>query len=290
MHVPWISDERRSTIGVELDALARGIGGGLLFGMPLLFTMEMWWVGEFTGRPRTIAFLVIAFLINVALSRLGGFRSTRHGSLRTDVEQAIEAMAIGVVLSTVTLFALGRLNGATSPDVMLGTIAMQVVPLSLGVMVADVVFTPSSGRVHDSASGPTGSPLRELLSDVGATFAGAVFIGFAIAPTDEVPMLAVGMEPGNIIATVALALMASYVIVFASGFDPSHRAPHPGGLFQNPFSETMLSYAISLVAAAVMLVGFGQIDSGDPPHAALIKILVLAVPASIGGAGGRVVV
>lgn len=288
MRLPWTHAERRSNGRAELNSLARGIGGGMLFGMPLLFTMEMWWVGEHTGRARTIVFLVAAFLINVGLARLGGFRNARQ-SPRADVEQAIEAMAIGVLLSSATLFALGRLNGADSFDAMLGTIAMQVVPLSLGVMVADLVFAPDNGRAHGTG-GPSRSPRKELLNDVGATFAGAVFIGFAIAPTDEIPMLAVGMSSANVFATLMLSLLAGYTIVFASGFDPSHRSPHPGGLFQNPFSETLLSYVVSLATSAAMLIGFGQIGAGDPLHASLLKILVLAVPASIGGAGGRVVV
>jgi putative integral membrane protein (TIGR02587 family) len=169
-------------------------------------------------------------------------------------------------------------------------VAVQAIPLSLGAMVANLVFDPGSDRVHGSGGGDLGSPVRELLNDVGATFAGAIFIGFAIAPTEEIPMLASGLTSANLVAVVALSLVAGYLIVFASGFDPSHHGVHQGGLFQRPFSETILAYVVSIVAAFVMLVAFGQVSLDDPELAVATKVLILAVPASIGGAAGRVVV
>ena len=63
---------------------------------------------------------------------------------------------------------------------------------------------------------------------------------------------------------VAFTLVASYMIVFASGFDPAHRSVGSGGLFQAPFSETILAYVIALLVALAMLYGLGQVGSGDP--------------------------
>lgn len=261
----------------------------MLFGVPLLFTMEMWWIGEYAPRLALVAFLVAAFVINVALAHLSGFRRTEE-TLASDVAQAVEAMAVGVLLSLAVLATLGRFDGGMSMSGVLGMVAVQVVPLSLGAMVANLVFDPSSDRVHGDDDDTRGSPRAELLNDVGATFAGAIFIGFAVAPTDEVPMLAVGLNIWNLLALVALTLLAGYLIVFASGFDPSHHTEHQGGLFQHPLSETILAYIVSIIAATFMLVGFGQLSLDDPPLAMLTKVLVLAVPASIGGAAGRVVV
>ena len=260
----------------------------MLFGMPLMFTMEMWWIGEFTQHVRLLGFLAVAFLINLALSRMGGFRDD-DATLASDAAQACEAMAVAVVLSVAALFALGRLDAGASLESMLGTVVVQVLPLSIGVSIANLVFTPDTSRTDDG-DGDRGTPLQELRSDVVGTFIGAVFVAFAIAPTEEIPMLAAGVDGANVLAIVVLSLLAGYLIVFASGFDPSHHEPHQGGLFQRPFSETMLAYAVSIVASALMLWGFGQIALGDPPHEVLVRVLVLAVPASIGGAAGRVVV
>jgi putative integral membrane protein (TIGR02587 family) len=199
-------------------------------------------------------------------------------------------MAVGAVLSLAVLAALGRLDSHAGLEATLGVIAVQVIPLSLGAMIANLVFSPDADRAHGSDGDELGSPVSELLNDVGATFAGAIFIGFAVAPTEEIPMLAASLNIWNLTALLALSLLAGYLIVFASGFDPSHHGAHRGGLFQRPISETVLAYVVSLVAALVMLVGFGQLSLDDPALAVVTKVLVLAVPASIGGAAGRVVV
>ncbi len=269
--------------------LARAVGGAMLFGIPLLFTMEMWWIGESMQRAALLGFLAVVFLVNVALARLSGFRREQD-TLASDIGQAIEAMAIAALLSLAVLAALGRLGSRAGIEATLGEIAVQVIPLSLGAMVANLVFAPGSDRAHGDDGDELGSPVSELLNDVGATFAGAIFIGFAIAPTEEIPMLAAGLDIWNLLAVLALSLLAGYLIVFASGFDPSHHGPHHGGLFQRPLSETILAYVVSLIAALVMLIGFGQLSLDDPALSIVTKLLILGVPASIGGAAGRVVV
>lgn len=278
---PWLA---------ERDALARAVGGALLFGVPLLFTMEMWWIGESIHPVQLVAFLAVAFVANIVLARMSGFRSGTQ-NWAGDVAQACESMAIGVVISLIVLAALGRI-GVGDPFVsVIGIVAIQVVPLSLGAMVANLVFDPDVGRANDGGKvSDDENPWKELRSDVVATAAGAMFVGFAIAPTEEVPMLAAGLTLPTQLALLALALGAGYVIVFASGFDPMHRGKRVGGLFQHPFSETVLAFVISLACAMGLLLCFGQIALDDPFRTILLQSLVLAVPASIGGAAGRVVV
>lgn len=283
-----LTPSRDGQWSAEFVALARACGGAILFGIPLLFTMEMWWIGEYQPRQHLLALVGLAFLANVALAYLSGFRHHDAG-WRSDVAQAVEALGVGIVVSCVVLAALDRIDHDTSIDGIIGMVAVQVVPLSLGATVGNIVFDPSSGRTGEGG-GPSRAPLAELGNDVAATFVGAMFLGFAIAPTDEIPMIASSLEPWNLLAVVAMSLLASYVIVFASGFDPSHRQAHVGGLFQAPFSETMLSYVVSLVAAFVLLIAFGQVSLGSPLEFTLRELLVLGVPAAIGGAAGRVVV
>lgn len=273
----------------ERDALARASGGALLFGVPLLFTMEMWWIGEVVSPQRLGAMLAAAFLINVVLARLGGFRDGERG-WRGDVGEAVESIAVAVVFSAAILLALGRIDTGTPASAVIGVIGVQVVPLSLGATVANLVFSPDVGRASSGKQREHGTPMQELLNDVAATAAGALFIGFSIAPTGEVPMLAVSLGPVTSVAVLLLTMIAGYMIVFASGFDPSHRQRHVGGLFQRPISETVLATVIALAVAAGMLVVMGQIGAGDSLNGALAQILVLGVPAGIGGAAGRVVV
>jgi putative integral membrane protein (TIGR02587 family) len=271
----------------EADTLARAFAGAFLFGMPLLFTMEMWWIGEHLGRLRLGTFVVLGLLVNVGLAYYTGFRNAPR-TLPHALKQGIEALAIGAVAGLVSLFALGQLARDGSPDGMLGMVIIQAIPLSMGASVANIVFSGGNAR---SLGGSGSSAGGALLNDILATAAGALFLGFAIAPTEEIPMLAGGLQGAFLIATVALTLVISYLIVFASGFDPEERgAGTTDGLFQHPFSETVLAYLVALFVSAALLVGFGQIGTSEPLLASLTKIIVLAVPASIGGAAGRLVV
>lgn len=279
------STDRPGPWRVEVDAILRAAGGSLLFGMPLVFTMEMWWIGASLPRPQLVGLLLVALAASTLLARFGGFRDDRR-SAREDIAEAIECLAIGVVLSSAFLFALGRLDTDMSLAGALGVVAVQAIPLGIGGIVANLVFDPESSRV-----GPDRTPAGALVNDLAATAAGALFLGFAIAPTEEIPMLSAGIGAGNAVALVLLTLLASYVIVFASGFDPSHRGDDANvGAFQRPLPETVATYVVSLAVAAALLAGFGQLDGDDSLRSALTHVLVLGVPAAIGGAAGRVVV
>ena len=86
---------------------------------------------------------------------------------------------------------------------------------------------------------------------------------------------------------MAASLLISYIIVFASGFtDRRKRAQR--GLLLSPFTETLVTYIVVLIASALMLIFFQQLSSNDPWPEWLSNIIVLGLPASVGGAAGRI--
>jgi putative integral membrane protein (TIGR02587 family) len=116
-----------------------------------------------------------------------------------------------------------------------------------------------------------------------------MFIAASVAPTEEVPTLAVRMEYPYLLALIALTLAIGYVIVFASGFDPAAKQDREH-LFQHPATETVLSYLVSLVVSFAVLLLMKQIGTHDPPDYVLTQTLVLGLPAMVGGAAGRIAV
>ena len=56
-----------STHNFALD-LAHDFGGAIIFSLPLLMTMEMWWLGFYMDRFRLALFLVFAFVLVLGLS------------------------------------------------------------------------------------------------------------------------------------------------------------------------------------------------------------------------------
>lgn len=268
----------------ELGAFARAFAGAAVFGIPLVFTMEMWWIGKSLPFGHlTVAFLLV-FIANFAIDYVAGFRDDH--SVRLAFDEAIDALAVGIVLATVLLFGMNQLRLSDGLEQGVGIIILLSLPLSLGVSVARQVFDGRNASKGDDGDGSTLSMWQGLFADIGATAIGGVFIGMSISPTEEVEMIAAGLRWWHLYILIGLSLALSYIIVFASGFDEAS----PPGLFQHPLPETMLSYVISLAVAFVLLVLFERISLEDPFYEIIRQTVVLAVPASIGGAGGRLVI
>ena len=72
--------------------LARAAGGAIIFSLPLLMTMEMWFLGFYMDRARLLLFLLLNFAMLVVLSRFVGFEPT--ATLRDDVLDGVEAACV----------------------------------------------------------------------------------------------------------------------------------------------------------------------------------------------------
>lgn len=269
----------------ELQDIVRAFAGAYIFGVPLLFTMEMWWIGEYINPVRLYVFLGAALVANLGLTYVAGFK--RQSTFVTSIDEAVDAVAVGLIAGAVMLAILNQIGFGDSLHSVLGKIAVQAIPLSIGASVANQVFgTTGNKQRQGEGTAMRLSPVKALLSDIGATVIGGVFIGFSIAPTDEVPVLASALEYRHLMALIGFSLLISYVIVFAGGF----QGESPPGLFQRPATETILAYIVSLLVAFGSLYLFGLVDFGDPPLSIIQQTIVLGVPTTVGGAAGRLVI
>lgn len=280
----------------ELDSLQRGVTGGFLVGIPLIFTMETWWIGESVSMPRALLFLVTAYVINLGFVAFAGFHRREAGSHRP-FGDALEATAVAIVATTVTLALLHQLRPGQPLDVIVGRIAVDTLPVSLGVSIANHILAPRETRLgaedgtdDGGDGGETTARLNPIVRDVGAAFAGALFLSLNIAPTEEVPMLATEVPTLLLVAVIIFSLLVSYAIVFAAGFGGQESRLATPGLFQRPLTETVLAYMVSLVTCVVILWLFGQIDRRTDPYMAYAQLVLLGLPASIGAAAGRLAV
>ncbi|MBD1821701.1 TIGR02587 family membrane protein [Cyanobacteria bacterium FACHB-DQ100] len=268
----------------ELTDLVRGASGGFLLGIPLLYTMEVWWIGSYVSPFRMLFALVLTFLIVLLLNQASGFR---HGNdIRTinAVKDTIKALAIGLVCSGATLVLLREIRFDAPLIEVLGKLIYESVPFTFGVALANQFLGKDESRSGDDPPARQGNA---TLSDISATLIGALVIAFNIAPTDEIPMLASAVTGGWLLAMIAASLLVSYCIVFAAGFtNQSQRYQHKG-VFQRPWGETIAAYLVSLFAAMLMLVFFQKLHFDDPWQLWLRYTVLLGLPAAVGGAAGR---
>ena len=278
----------RRHLAEELHDLTRALGGALLFGIPLLLTMEVWWLGAQLPPWQALGLLVIALVISFALARSIGFK--RRTTFRSHLDQAVHAVAVGVVAALLTLFALNRVSLDDPPAAIAGMVAVQALPLSLGAAVGNAVFKRGKDRHEGDEEGPVG----ELVHKIGATAIGAAFIAFSAAPTEEVTHIAAGLTLAHQLALMALSLGIAHAVVFHSGYHPDQANDSEGGesaeqSVRSHAAETSTSYAVALGLALLAVLVYNRTGAHAPLPALLSQALVLGLPAAIGGAAGRLV-
>ncbi|HET8675259.1 MAG TPA: TIGR02587 family membrane protein [Blastocatellia bacterium] len=280
----------------ELDDIMRGVAGAFLFGVPFLYTMEVWWKGNFTSPQRMLFALLLAYAALLVLNRAAGFRKEEPGPWIRTLGDSAEALALALVTSAVSLTVIGVLRVADGLDATMGRIVMESVPFSIGIGVANNFLNKTEeegnapgGKGKDSQSHQWHDhSWHGTLADAGATALGATLVAFSIAPTDEIPMIAAGLSPARLLVIIGVSLLLSYIIVFEANFGMQQARIEQPGIFQSPITETIISYLISLFMALVMLWLFQLLRAGDPPSQWLSYIIVLGLPATIGGAAGRI--
>lgn len=278
----------------ELDDIIRGASGGFLFGIPLLYTMEVWWIGSSVSMARVLMAIVLTFAIVFMLNRTAGFRKTNTIQARDAAIDTIEALAIGIICTGLVLCLLQEINLETPLNEALGKLVYESMPFTLGVALANQFLSTKEGgeeaKEDTTRFQQQEGTLNATLSDLGGTLIGAIIIAFNIAPTDEVPMLASAVHELGLLAIMVASLVISYAIVFAAGFANQQKRQQQKGLFQRPLSETVMSYLFSLLAAIAMLVFFDKLNGQDPWQVWLSHSILLGLPVTIGGAAGRLAI
>jgi putative integral membrane protein (TIGR02587 family) len=288
----------------ERDDLLHGVAGAFLFGAPLLYTMEVWWTGTVMAPARLLLALALTYLALLVLDVVAGFRAERALTLGRALTDSTEALALGLLCAAASLLLLRRVTPDGGLDAALGQIVLEGVPFSIGVGIANGLFRRGQSRTADDTGDQSGAEqapeqgtrstgdhsLRGTVADAGATVLGATIVALAIAPTEEVPMLAASLTGPWLLALIGASLALSYVIVFQAEFGSRDARRAHRGLLQSPLGETVGSYLLALLTAASLLWFFRLVQAGDPPEQWLSYVLVLGLPASIGGAAGRLAV
>lgn len=258
------------------NGLARAVGGAVLFALPVLMTMEMWQFG-FTIPPLRLALLLLLALpLLVGLSARSGFRPTFD--LTEDVVDACVAFAVGTVVAAIVLVLLGVVEPGMSRDEVAGKIVLQSVPASIGALLAQ-----SQLGGGDRAAKDTGYGTEVFLMAVGA-----LFLGFNIAPTDEMIVIAQGIGRWHVVALLIVSLILMHAFVYVLGFRGQEAVPE-GTSFTSVFLRfTVVGYAVALLISAYVLWTFGRFD-GVGWTTIVRTTVVLGFPSAVGAAAARLI-
>ncbi|MHB1225638.1 MAG: TIGR02587 family membrane protein [Gemmatimonadaceae bacterium] len=263
-----------------LIGLARALGGAVLFSLPMLMTMEMWSLGFAMSRLRLALLLVVLVPVLVGLSYRSGFEPTFNWI--EDTVDAGVALFVGFVAAGAVLWLFGLLTAEMSLQELVGKVALQAVPASMGALLAQSQF---GGQAEDEERSSPGSG---YLSELLLMAAGALFLAFNVAPTEEMLLIAHKISPQRALVLALLSVAAMHAFVYAVSFQGQEQMPEDQGQVGVFLRLTVGGYAVALLVSAFVLWTFGRFDGVGLVTVVEITV-VLGFPAAIGAAAARLI-
>lgn len=270
-------DERSSSRHFAIGA-ARAFGGAVLFGLPLLMTMEMWQLGQSMDRWRLAVMVVLMVPLLIALSYFAGFEETF--SIKDDTVDAFAAFAIGAVASAGMLVLFGALDARASIEEVVSSIALQTVPGSIGALLAQSQF-----------GGPKEENKRREAGHFGELFlmvVGALFLALNVAPTEEIIVIAHRATLLRVSAIMLVSLAMMHAVIFVLEFRGQAALPRGASGWHAFIHSTVAGYIVALAVSGYVLWCFGRFD-GTSIEAGAAAVVVLGLPASLGAAAARLI-
>ena len=272
------------TLNRALREYARGVTGGLLFSLPLLYTMEVWWAG-FIARPlRLLVYLLAGFLLLFGYNRYAGLRE--DASWADLAFEAVEELGLGLIVSACILWLIGQIDSGMPTSEILGKIVVEGVPAAIGVSVGAAQFG-GDGKGSQGMKGREDKENLGLSAHVVLGLCGAVLFASNVAPTEEILQIAIESTPWRLLGLALVSLVLGGIILFYSDFTGSKPLrPGDGHGHGKVLSLSVISYAVALAASAFILWFFGRFE-GVSLAAGVAQTVTLGVASSLGASAGR---
>lgn len=261
----------------SLREYGRGLAGGLLFSLPLLYTMEVWFTGFIAHPIRLLAYLAVTFALLLGYNNYAGIRHENDWS--DVVVDSFEELGLGLVTAAGLLLLLGRVNAAMEWRESLGKIVVESGIVAIGFSVG----TAQLGTGEKEGRGPENNP--SVIGQAVIALCGAMLFAVNIAPTAEVAVIAVEIGPFRLLMMMALSAALGTMILYFSQFARAHRFSLIHSKLE-AFAGGVTTYGIALLTSAVLLWFFGRLD-GCGVQVAVAQIVVLSLPATLGASAGR---
>ncbi len=299
------------SIAQSLREYGRGIAGGLLVSLPLLYTQEVWHAGFSWHPARLILYVVATFVLLLGYNRYAGL----HGdaSFAEVAIDSVEEMGLGMLIAALILWLIGRVTLDGEIGEVIGQIVMEAMQVAVGVSIGTAQLGggspqdgPDAGRNEKQEKGQENGQEKgekrgrtseaEMLSrqrqdapgfraQVVIATCGAVLIAGNVAPTDEITIIAIASSPWRILGLAALSIAIATSILYFSEFRGSKHLTSDR-TWLNITTGAVLTYAVALATSAAMLWFFDRFEH-NAIGICIAQTVVLAVAASLGASAGR---
>ena len=267
--------------------LGRAAGGSILFTVPMLMTMEMWWLGFYMDPFRLALMLVVSVPILAGLAYHSGFqeRLSVHGA----VVDALVALAVGAGVAAIVLITLAVIDAGTALQEAIGKITIQAIPGAIGAVLAS---SQMGGDGADSGEDDDDDDIKErergFWGELLLMMSGALFLAFNMAPTAEMVVIAHRMTSWHAVALIIVSIGIMHAFVYSVDFRGQHSRPENHSWWSVFVRFTITGYVIALGVSFYCLWSFGRNDGNDI-FMTLTQVIVLGFPAAIGAAAARLI-
>ena len=271
-----------------LTGLGRAGGGALIFGLPMLMTMEFWQFGGSMERYRLVLLIVLSLPLLVGIAHRVGFEATF--GWREDLRDAGIALGIAALVSAGVLAALGVLRPGSSTGTLLGQIALQTVLAAIGALLARSQLADAGDDPDDGGGAAADGGAQALGGWAGTLFlmlVGAIFLSLNVAPTEEMVLISYMMTPWHALLVIALSIAIMHAFVYALAFRGGKGGDSEPG-WSRFLRFTLVGYVLCLAISLYVLWTFGRLDSLAATPAAMAMV-VLGFPAALGAAAARLI-
>jgi len=273
-----------------LKALARAFAGAVIFGIPIMMTMETWSLGATVERGRLLAFMAFVLPLLVGLAYMSGFEKAQ-GWLQV-VLDAMTAYLVALVAATVVLLLFRVVWSGMSMTEITGKLVLQASAGSFGAVLAHGTLA-GGGDEEEDEGGDGGYKEDEerpgYFAELLLMSAGALYLALNIAPTEEIQHLAARMGAPLVLGLMVVSLLLMHAFVYAVEFRGQEAAPEGTPMWSIVLRFTVVGYALAFLISLYVLWCFGRVEHVTAAPA-LMMAAVLAFPASVGAASARLIV
>lgn len=280
---------------ITLKEYGRGIIGGLLFSLPLLYTMELWWVGITASNEKLLVFIGFTFVMLLGYNKYAGMRT--DSSFGDILKESAEEIGIAFIVTFLFLLLINKINFHMSTDEILGKVIVESMVGAIGISVGTAQLGQENERDEEQSDSNTEEKKKEekqvnenpstmqlwILSLCGATLFSA-----SVAPTEEILQIAIGSNNFQLLLMILFNLSLSFIIFYYSDFKNTNS-------FKSGFKEILSHLAIAYLSAILIsfiLLYFFEFGKCRECNFDILmaKTIVLSIPATLGASAGRLLI